>query len=176
MRAVVTCPLATGILPKTPITPPYWEGLSCAAFDIRNTDGTTEESNLAPTMAPVITRKGKQRMLHHPPTPQESRQPPHTVPPGAMPTPTRAAPPPRTRTRKQRDPGTPEPMFPTQETATLAETAFSKAEHQGPYLTTVQRIADLLRKSQELIKRQRGDSHLSRKVQDLDSGGTGGNR
>ena len=55
-------------------------------------------------------------MLHHPPTPQESRQPPPTAPPGAIPTPTRAAPPPRTRTRKQRDQGTPEPMLPTQET------------------------------------------------------------
>ena len=51
-------------------------------------------------------------MLDHPPTPQESRQLPPTAPPGAMPTPTRAAPPPRTRTRNQRDQGTPEPCSP----------------------------------------------------------------
>ena len=75
MRAVVTCILATGLLPRAPAIPPdgKQEGLSCAAFDIRNTDGTTDESNLAPTIAPVVTRKGKQRMLHHPPTPQETR-------------------------------------------------------------------------------------------------------
>ena len=74
--------------------------------------GDPDESNLAPTIAPVVTRKGKQRMLHHPPIPQESRQPPLTSPLGAMPTPTRAAPRPRTRTRKQRDQGTPEPCSP----------------------------------------------------------------
>ena len=103
MRAVVTCRLLPiGKLPRAPTIPPdlKQEELSCASFDIRNTDGTTDESNLAPTIAPVVTRKGKQRMLHHPPTPQESRQPPPTAPPGAMPTPTRAAPPPRTQTRK----------------------------------------------------------------------------
>ena len=111
MRTVVTCPLATGILPKTRTNPPDWkqEGLSCVAFDIRNTEGTADESYLAPTIAPVVTRKGEQRMLHHPPTLQESRQPSPTAPPGAMPDPTRAAPPPRTRTRKQSDQGTPEP-------------------------------------------------------------------
>ena len=125
MRTVVTWLLATGILPRAPTILPDWkqEELSCAAFDIRSTNGTTDESNLAPTIALVVTRKGKPRMLHHPPTPQKSRQSPPTAPPGAMPTPTRAAPLPRTRTRKQRDQGTPEPMFPTQETATSAETA-----------------------------------------------------
>ena len=87
MRAVVTCLLAPGTLPKAPTIPPDWEqkGLSCAAFDIRNTDGTTDESNLAPTIAPVVPRKWKQRMLHHPSTPQQSRQPLPTAPPGAMP-------------------------------------------------------------------------------------------
>ena len=57
--------IAIGILPKAPTIPPDWEqeGLSCAAFDIRNTDGTTDESNLTPTIAPVVTRKGKQRVL-----------------------------------------------------------------------------------------------------------------
>ena len=56
--------------------------------------------------------EGKQRMLHHLPTPQESRQPPPTAPPGAMPIPTRAASHPRTRTRNQRDRGTPEHVPP----------------------------------------------------------------
>ena len=100
MRAVVTCPLATGVLPKAPTTPPDWEkeGSSCETFDnIRNTDGgingtpmqkqlqnPTTESNLAPIIAPVVTRKGKQRMLqsYHPPTPRESRQLPPTAPLG----------------------------------------------------------------------------------------------
>ena len=65
-------------------------------------------------------------------------------------------------------------MLPTQETATSAETALSQGEHQGPYPTMVQRIADLLRKPQELMKRQKEDSHLLGKVQDLNNGGTGG--
>ena len=120
--------------------------------------------------------EGEQRILHHPRTPQGSRQSPPTAPQGAMPPPTPGAPPPPTRTRKQRDQGTPEPMFPTQEIATSAETALGQGEHQGPYLTMVQRIAGLLRKLQELMKWHRGDSHLFRKVQDLDSGETGGNR
>ena len=38
----------------------------------------------------------------------------------------------------------------------------------------VQRIAGLLRKPQELMKRQKKDSHLLGKIQDLDNGGTGG--
>ena len=175
MRAVVTCLLATGILPKAPTTPPDWEqeGLSREAFDIRNTDGTTNEtptqkelqtptmeSNLAPIIALVVTRKGKQRMLPHPPTPQESRQPPPTAAPGEMPPPTPVAPPPRTRVRNQRDQGTPDPMSPTQETTTSAETALSQGEYQGPYPTMVKRIADLFRKPQELMKRQREDSRL----------------
>ena len=177
MRAVVACFLATGILPKAPTFPLDWEqeGLSCAAFGVRNTDGTADESNLAPTIAPVVTRRGKQRMLHHPPTPQESRQSLPTAPPGAMPPPTPVAPPPRTRTRKQRGQGTLEPLFLTQETVTSAETALSQGEHQGPYPTMVERIVDLLCKPQELMKWQKEDSHSFRKVQDLDNGGTGGN-
>ena len=165
MGAVITCLLATVIQPKALTIPPDWEleALSCAAFDIPNTDGTTNESNLAPTIAPVVTQKGKQRMLHHPPTPQESIQPQPTAPSGPMPPPTPVPSPPRTRTRKQRDQGTPEPMFPSQETTTSADTALNQGEHQGPYPTIVQRIADLLRKTQELVKRQRGDSHLLKK-------------
>ena len=89
-------------------------------------------------------------------------------------TPTPVAPPPRTRKRKQKDQGTPEPMFPTQETATSAETALSQGEHQGPYPTMVKQIADLIRKPQKLMKRQKEDSHLLGKVQDLNNGGTGG--
>ena len=103
MRAVVTCLLATGTLPKVPTIPPdrEHEGLSCAAFDISHTDETTDEPSLAPTIEPVVTRTGKQRLLHHPPTSQDSRQSPPPAPPGSMPSPTPAAPPPRTRTRKQ---------------------------------------------------------------------------
>ena len=63
-------------------------------------------------------------------------------------------------------------MFPTQETST--DTALSQSEHQDPYPTMVQRIADLLRKSQELMARQRENSHLLGKVRDLNNGGTGG--
>ena len=83
-------------------------------------------------------------------------------------------PPPRTRTRKQKDQGTPDSMFSTQETTTSGETALSQGEHRGPYPTMVQHIAGLLRKPQELMKRQREDSHLVGKIQDLDNGGTGG--
>ena len=176
-------------LPKAPTVPPDWEQewLSCEAFNIHNKDGTTEEtrieeelqhltteSNLAPIIAPVVTRKGKQRMLHHLPTPQESRQPPPTAPPGEMPPPpTPVAPPPWTRTRKQKDQGQPDPLFPTQGTATSAEAARSQDEHQGPYPTMVQRIASLLHKPQELMKRQKEDSHLLGKIQALDNGETG---
>ena len=64
-------------------------------------------------------------------------------------------------------------MFPTQETATSAETALSQGGHQGPYPIMIQRITDLLRKPQELMKRQREDSHLLGEVQDLNNGGTG---
>ena len=189
MRAVVTCLLAIGVLPKAPAIPPdrEQEGLSCEAFDVRNIDGTTDEtpireelynptteSNLTPIIALVVTQKGKRRMIH-PPTPQESRQPPHTVPSGEMPPPpTPVTPPPRTRTRKQKDHGTTDPMLPTQETTTSVETALSQGEHRGPYPTMVQRIAGLLRKPQELMKRQREDSNLLGKIQDLDNGETGG--
>ena len=65
-------------------------------------------------------------------------------------------------------------MFPTQETATSADTTLSQGEHQGPYPTMVQRIADLLRKPHELMARQREDSHLLGKVRDLNNGGIGG--
>ena len=60
MRAAVTFLLATGILPRASTIPLDWEqeGLSCAAFDIRNTDRTTNEFNLASTIAQVVTRKG----------------------------------------------------------------------------------------------------------------------
>ena len=55
-----------------------------------------------------------------------------------------------------------------------AETALSQGEHQGPHSTTIQRTTDLLRKSQELMKRQTRDLHLFSKIQDLDNRGTGG--
>ena len=168
MRAVVNGLLATGVMPKNPTVPPDWEqeGLLCEAFDsICNTDGgineisiqeelqkPTTESNLAPIIAPVVTRKGKQRMLQsdHSPSPQETRQPPPPAPPGEMPPPrTPVAPPLSTRTRKQKDQGTPDSMFPSQETATSAETTLSH-KHRGLYPIMVQRIAGLPRKPQDL--------------------------
>ena len=103
-------------------------------------------------------------MLHHPPTPLESRQPPPTAPPEETPPPTPVAPPPRTRTRKTKRPG---------HTGTYVTHSIDR--HVGrDNPTMVQRIADLLRKPQELMKRQREDSHLSGKVKDLKNGGTGG--
>ena len=70
MRAAVTYLFATELLQRALTIPPdgKQEGLACAAFDTRSTDGTTDEFNLAPTIAPVVTRKGKQRVLHHSPT------------------------------------------------------------------------------------------------------------
>ena len=121
-----------------------------------------------------VARKGKQRTRHHPPALQKPKQPPPTAPPEETPHSTLVAPPPRTRTRKRRDQGTPEPMLPTQETATSADTALSQGEHQSPYPTMVQRIADLFRKPRELMAWQREDSHLLGKVRDLNNGGTGG--
>ena len=219
MRAVITCLLAIGPLPKTPTTSLDWEqeGLSCAAFNVSHTDETTDEPNLATTIAPVvtrhgsrqptppaspgkmpppapvapppqtqektqrnpgtqavITRKGKQRTCRHSPAPQKPKQPPPTAPPEETPHSTPVASPPRTRTRKRRDQDTSEPMPPTQETATPADTALSQGEHQGPYPTMVQWIADLFRKPQELVAWQREDSHLLGKVQDSNNGGTGG--
>ena len=112
---------------------------------------------------------------YHSPTLQESRPPPPTAPPGEMPPPsTPVAPPPQTRTRKQKDQDTPDPMFPAQATTTSADTALSQVEHLGPYPTMVQQIAGLLRKPQEPMKWQREDSHLLGNIQDLDNGGTGG--
>ena len=90
------------------------------------------------------------------------------------PPPTPVAPPPRTRLSKQEDQSTPDPMFHTQETTTSAETALSQCEHRIPYPTMLQRIAGLLRKPQELMKRQREDSPLLGNIQDLNNGETGG--
>ena len=118
MRAAVTYLLDTGLLPRAPIIPPdgKQEGLACAAFDTRNTDGTTDESNLAPTIAPVVTRKGKQRIIHHPPTLKRRDNPtygatrnnanPNTC--GTTPTDSK---------REKKGPGHTRTMFPTQETA-----------------------------------------------------------
>ena len=65
-------------------------------------------------------------------------------------------------------------MLPTQETAMSAETALSQGEHQGPHPTMVRRIVNLLRKPQQLMKRQKEDPHLLEKAKDLNNGGTGG--
>ena len=151
MRAAVTYLLATGLLPKAPIIPPdgKQEGLACAAFDTRNTDGTTDESNLAPTIAPVVTRKGKQRILHHPPTLKRRDNPTYgTTRNNANPntcgiTPTDSK-------RETKGPGHTRTYVPHSRDRQPAETALSQGKHQGPHPTTVQRITYLLRKSQEL--------------------------
>ena len=193
VRAVVICFLATGVLPKDLTCPPDWEqkGLSCEALDnIRKTDrridetpiqeelqNLTTESGLDPIIAPVVTRKGKQRMLQsgHPLPLQASRPPPPTGPPGEMPPPPPSVIlPPRTRIRKQKDQGTLDPMFPTRVIATSVDTTLSQGDHRGSYPTMLQRTADLLRELQELTRQHRGDSHLVGKIQDLDNGRTGG--
>ena len=150
MRAAVTYLLATGLLPRAPTIPPdgKQEGLACAAFDTRNTDGATDEFNLAPTIAPVVTRKGKQRILHHPPTLKRRDNPTY----GA----TRNNANPNTcgttstdSKRETKGPGHTRTYVPHSRDHQPAETALSRGEHQGPLPTTVQRITDLLRKSQE---------------------------
>ena len=131
MRAVVSCLLAAGVL-----LIPNWDqkGFSYEAFDnTRNMDrgidetpiqeelqNPTTESVLYLIIAPVVTRKGKQRMLQssHSPPLQEStaptQEPPTPMtPPGEMPPPpTPVTPLSRTPTRKQKDQDTPDPMFP----------------------------------------------------------------
>ena len=103
MLAVITCLLATGSLPKTPTISPDWEqeGLSCAAFNVSHTDETTDEPNLVTTIAPVVTRKRKQRMLHRSRTSHGSRQPTPPASPGKMPPPTPVAPPPQTQAHQR---------------------------------------------------------------------------
>ena len=71
MRAVVTCLVATGIMPKAPTVAPdsKLEGLSCATVDIHNAGGTTDKSNLVPTIALVVLGKenrGCFTILQHP--------------------------------------------------------------------------------------------------------------
>ena len=65
-------------------------------------------------------------------------------------------------------------MFPTQVTATSADTVLRQGEHRGQYPTMLQRIAGLLRKPHELMKHQREDSDLLGKIEDLDNGETRG--
>ena len=113
-------------------------------------------------------------MLHHPQTPQESRQTPPTAPSGEMPLPPPVTPTPRTQTRKQKDQSTSDPTFSTQEINAPREVALSQGKHRGPYPTMVQRVAGLLRQPQELRKRQREDSHLLGNIEDLDNERTGG--
>ena len=102
MRAIVNCFLDTCVLSKALTILPDWEheDLPCEAFDnIRNMDrgieetpiqeklqNPTPESGLAPIIAPVVTRKGKQGMLQsgHSPPFQESRPSPPTAPPGEI--------------------------------------------------------------------------------------------
>ena len=140
MRAAVTYLLATGLLPRALIIPPdgKQEGLACAAFDTRNTDGTTDESNLAPTIAPVVTRKGKRRDN---PTYGATRNNANPNTCGTTSTDSK---------RETKGPGHTRTYVPHSRDRQPAETALSQGKHQGPHPTTVQRITDLLRKSQEL--------------------------
>ena len=112
-------------------------------------------------------------MRHHPPTPRVETTPTYGVTRRGNTLSTCGT----TSTdlnEKIKGPGHTGLMFPTQETATSAETALSQGKHQGPYPAMVQRIADLLRKPQELMERQREDSHLLGRVRGLNNGGTGG--
>ena len=175
MRGVETYLLATGLLPRAPTVPPdgKQDGLSCAAFDIHNTDGTTDESNLAPTIAPVVTEGETEDTSLSSNTPRDEITPTY----GA----TRNNANPNTcgttstdSNEKTKGPGHTGTYVPHSRDRQPAETALSQGEHQCPHRTTVQRITDLLRKSQELVKRQTGNLHVFRKLQDLDNGGTGG--
>ena len=119
----------------------------------------TTESGLAQIIAPVVTRKGKQRMLQSGQSPpfQESRPPTPTAVHGEIPPP----PPPvtplsRARTRKQKDQNTPDPLFLTQVTARRQRRPLVRANIE------------------KLTKQQRKDSHLLGKKQDLDDGRTRG--
>ena len=115
----------------------------------QRTDGTTDESNLAPTMAPVVIRKGKQRILHHSlilkrrdnPTYGATRNNANPNTCGTTSTDSK---------RETKGPGHTRTYVPHSRDRQPAETALSQGEHQGPHPTTVQRITDLLRKSQEL--------------------------
>ena len=82
--------------------------------------------------------------------------------------------PPRTRTRRQKNQDTPDPMFPTQVIATSADTALGQGEHRGPYPTMMQRITDLLCKLQELMDQQSEGSHMLGKIQAFENGVAGG--
>ena len=89
--------------------------------------------------------------LGHPPPLRESKTPtqeqlPPTEPPGGMPPlPPSVTPLSRTRTRKQKDQDTLDPIFPTQVNATSADTALTQGEHRGLYPTMLQLITGLLR-------------------------------
>ena len=151
MRAAVTYLLATGLLPRAPTFPPdgKQEGLACAAFDTRDADGTTDESNLAPTTAPVVTRKEKHRILHHPTTLKRRDIPTYgatrnnTNPNTCGTTSTDSK-------RETKGPGHTGTYVPHSRDRQPAETALSQGENQGPHPAAVQRITDLLRKSREL--------------------------
>ena len=176
MRAVGTYLLATGLLPRAPTILPdgKQEGLSCAAFDIRNTDGTTDESNLAPTIASGGNSEGETEDISPSSnTPKDEKTPTYgatrnSVNPNTCGTTSTDS---NEETKKPGHTGT---YVPHSRDRQPAETALSQGEHQRPHPTPVQRITDLLRKSQELMKRQTGDLHLFRKIQDLDNRGTGG--
>ena len=173
MRAVVTCLLAPGILPRAPTIPPDWtqEGLSCAAFDIRSSDGTRDEPR------PDHSAGGNSKGETEDASPSSNTARVETIPTYSA---TRSDANPNTcgttstdSNEKTKGPGHTGTYVPHSRDSQSAETALSQGEHQGPHPTTVQRITDLLHKSQELMKRQTGDSHLLKNIQDLDNRGTG---
>ena len=151
MRAVVTCLLTIGVLPKYPTIPRDWEqeGLSCEAFDnTRDMDmvidetpiqeelqNPTTEYSLAPIIAPVVTRKRKKRPFFN--TPRVETAPAYGATRRNAPLPPSVIPSSRIRTSKQKDQSTPDPIFPAQATTSSADTILSQREHRGPYPTMV---------------------------------------
>ena len=193
IRAALIRFLATGVLPKAPTIPPDLEqkSLTYEAFDnIRIIDRRIDEtpmqkepqnppteSSLAPIIAPVVTRKGRHKLLqsdHSPPLRLKTSLSDGATRRNATSTTTCDITITNPTKEEKNDQSTPDPMFPTQVTTTPAYIALSQGEHRGPYLTMLQRIVDLLRKPQEFIRQQMEDSRLLENIHDFDTGGTGG--
>ena len=133
MRAVVTRLLATGILLKVPTNPLDWEQDGPIMCYLRHPQNRWDDRRIQPRpdhSAGVNSERETEDASPSSNTPRFETTPTYGITRSDA-TPTPGAPPPRTRTKKQRDPGTPEPMFPTQETARSAETALSQGEYQG---------------------------------------------
>ena len=188
MRAVVTCLLATRVLPKAPTILPNWEqeGLSCETFNLRNTDGTTDEnpiqkelqnptteSNLADHSAGGNSEAEKQNISPSSNTPRvettltygATRR--YTILTNTCGTAS-------TDSNEQTEgPGHTRPYVPHPRDLHVSRDSFYSGQTPRPIPNHGTTDRGLLRKPQELMKRQREDSHLLGKIQDLDNGGTG---